>query len=102
LAVAYESMAHVEEQEGRISFALDVLGKATDAWEQCDPPQLAELARNLELRAELSEQLRLHVDANHLRKQARHVAAAAEDQARVVETPEVDTPTIETIETPTI
>jgi tetratricopeptide (TPR) repeat protein len=102
LAVAYESMAHVEEQEGRISFALDTLGKATQAWEACDPPQLQELARNLELRAELSEQLRLHVEANHLRKQARHVAAAAEDQARADQTPTVETPTIETIETPTI
>ena len=85
--MAYESLAHVEEQDGRISFALDALGNATEAWEQCDPPQLAELARNLELRAELSEQLRLQVDANHLRKRARHVAAEAEDQARAAETP---------------
>ena len=102
LAMAYESLAHVEEQEGRISFALDALGKATEAWEVCDPPQLQELARNLELRAELSEQLRLHVDANHLRKQARHVAAAAEDQAKAAEMPAIETPTIETIETQTI
>ena len=94
LAMAYESLAHVEEQEGRISFALDALGKATDAWEVCDPPQLDALARNLELRAELSEQLRLHVDANHLRKRARHVAAAAEDQARADEMPTIEAPTI--------
>jgi len=94
LAVAYESLAHVEEQEGRISFALDVLEKATDVWEKCDPPQLKELARNLELRAELSEQLRLHVDANHLQKRARHIAAAAEDQATVEATPTGETPTI--------
>jgi tetratricopeptide (TPR) repeat protein len=86
LAVAYESMAHVEEQDGRISFALEALGKATDAWEVCNPPQLQELARNLELRAELSEQLRLHVDANHLRKRARHIAAEAEDLAKAAET----------------
>jgi len=102
LAMAYESLAHVEEQEGRISFALDALGKATEAWEVCDPPQLAELARNLDLRAELSEQLRLHVDANHLRKQARHVAAAAEDQATADQTQDIETPIIETIETPTL
>jgi len=81
LAVAYESLAHVEEQEGRVSFALDELAKAAEVWEKCDPPQLPELARNLELRAELSEQLRLYVDANHLRKWARHVLATAEDQA---------------------
>jgi len=82
LAVAYESLAHVEEREGRISFALDELERATEAWEQCDPPQLDELARNLELRAELSDHLRLRVDANHLRKRARHVAASAEDQTQ--------------------
>jgi tetratricopeptide (TPR) repeat protein len=81
LAVAYESLAHVEEREGRVSFALDELAKATKVWEKCNPPQLEDLARNLELRAELSEQLRLRVDANHLRKQARHILAAAEDQA---------------------
>jgi tetratricopeptide (TPR) repeat protein len=102
LAVAYESLAHVEEQEGRISFALDELAKATEVWEACDPPQLAELARNLGLRAELSEQLRLHVDANHLRKRARHIAAAAEDQATADETQTIETPVIETIETQTI
>ena len=102
LAVAYESMAHIEEQDGRISFALDQLAKATEAWEQCDPPQLENLARNLELRAELSEQLRLHVEANHLRKQARHAAAAAEDLARAADSPAIETPTIETIETPTL
>jgi tetratricopeptide (TPR) repeat protein len=89
LAVAYESLAHVEEQEGRVSFALEELAKATEVWEKCDPPQLENLARNLELRAELSEQLRLHVDANHLRKRARHIAAAAEDRATTVETPTI-------------
>ena len=81
LAIAYESLAHVEEREGRVSFALDELEKATKVWEKCDPPQLEDLARNLELRAELSEQLRLRVDANHLRKRARHMLAAVEDQA---------------------
>lgn len=81
LAVAYESLAHVEEREGRISFALDELGKAGEAWENCDPPQLEDLARNLELRAELSDLLRLRVDANNLRSRARHAAAAAEDRA---------------------
>jgi tetratricopeptide (TPR) repeat protein len=81
LAVAYESLAHVEEREGRVPFALHELEKATEVWENCDPPQLEELARNLELRAELSEHLRLRLEANDLRKQARHVAASAEDHA---------------------
>lgn len=80
LAVAYESLAHVEEREGRISFALNELERATNIWEKCTPPRLEELARNLELRAELSDHLRMRVEANHLRKQARHIAAAAEDQ----------------------
>jgi tetratricopeptide (TPR) repeat protein len=82
LAVAYESLAHVEEREGRVPFALDEIEKATKVWESCDPPQLAQLARNLELRADLSDHLRLRVEANHLRKRARHVIAAAEDQAQ--------------------
>jgi tetratricopeptide (TPR) repeat protein len=86
LAVAYESLAHVEEREGRVSFALDELGKATTVWEKCDPPQLEDLARNLELRAELSEQLRLRVDANHLRKRARHIVAEAQDQTATADT----------------
>jgi len=81
LAMVYESLAHVEEREGRVSFALDELEKAAQVWEKCNPPQLEELARNLELRGELSEQLRLRVEANHLRKQARHVLAAAQDNA---------------------
>jgi tetratricopeptide (TPR) repeat protein len=81
LAVAYESLAHVEEREGRMSFALDELERATKVWEKCDPPRLEDLARNLELRADLSDHLRLRVEANHLRKQARHLAAAAEDHA---------------------
>jgi len=81
LAVAYESLAHVEEQEGRVSFALAELEKATKIWEKCDPPRLEDLARNLELRAELSEQLRLRVEAEYLRKRARHMLAAADDLA---------------------
>jgi hypothetical protein len=79
--VAHESLAHIEEQEGRTSFALEELEKATRVWEQCNPPHLEELARNLEFRADLSEHLRLRVEANHLRKQARHIAAMAQDQA---------------------
>jgi hypothetical protein len=79
--MAYESLAHVEEREGRMSFALDEMEKAARVWEKCNPPQLEDLARNLELRAELSDHLRLRVEANLLRKQARHISAAAQDQA---------------------
>lgn len=83
LAMAYESLGLVEEREGRIAFSLAALEKATQIWEACDPPKSEELVRNLELRAELSDQLRLRAEANHLQKVARHVRAAAED--RVVE-----------------
>ena len=62
---------------------LEELEKATKVWEQCNPPHLEELARNLEFRADLSDHLRLRVEANHLRKQARHIAAMAQDQASV-------------------
>ena len=86
LAMAYESLAHVEEREGRMSFALDEMEKAARIWEKCNPPRLEDLARNLELRAELSDHLRLRVEANLLRKQARHMAAAAQDQAAGTET----------------
>jgi len=86
LAVAYESLAHVEEREGRISLALDELERATKVWEACNPQELEALSRNLEFRAELSDQLRLRVEANHLRKRARHLAAAAEDQAATGQT----------------
>lgn len=81
LAMAHESLAHVEEREGRVSFALDEMEKAARIWEKCNPPQLEDLARNFELRAELSDHLRLRVEANLLRKQARHLSAAAQDQA---------------------
>ena len=60
-------------------------GKRPKSGKKCNPPQLEDLARNLELRAELSEQLRLRVDADHLRKRARHILAAAEDQAAASE-----------------
>jgi tetratricopeptide (TPR) repeat protein len=80
LAVAYESLAHLEEREGRMPFALDELEKATQAWEECDPPRSQELARNLELRAEISDHLRLRVDAGRLRKRARHAVASAQDE----------------------
>ena len=40
-----------------------------------------DFARNLELQAELLDHLRLRVEANHLRKRARHLVAAAQDQA---------------------
>jgi len=65
---------------------LDELERATKVWEKCHPPRLEELARNLELRADLSDHLRMRVEANHLRKQARHLAAAAEDHAAGTQT----------------
>ncbi|HEY2846112.1 MAG TPA: tetratricopeptide repeat protein [Bryobacteraceae bacterium] len=85
LAIAYESLAHVEEREGRVSFALNELERAAKIWEKCTPPRLEEWSRNLDLQADLSEHLRLRVEANILRKKARHLQAAAEDQAALPE-----------------
>jgi len=81
LAVAYETLAHVEEREGRVSFALNELERAAKIWEKSKPQHLEEWSRNLELQADLSDHLRLRVEANLLRKKARHVQAEAEDQA---------------------
>jgi tetratricopeptide (TPR) repeat protein len=91
LAVTYESLAHVEEREGRVSFALDELERAAQVWERCDPPRLEELARNLELRANLSDHLRMRVEANHLRQKALHLAATAEDCAMGNQIPHAST-----------
>lgn len=88
LAVAYESLAHVEEREGRVSFALNELERAAKIWEKCQPPRLEELSRNLELQADLSDHMRLRVEANLLRKKARHIHAAAEDAAVAGAAPE--------------
>ena len=81
LAVAHESLAHVEEREGRISFALRRTRESRQSLGKMRSAAAGRVARNLDLQADLSEHLRLRVEANLLRKKARHLQAAAEDQA---------------------
>jgi hypothetical protein len=75
LAVAYETLAQVEEGLGRISFAVAEMEKAAKAWEKCVPARVQELARNLDYRADLLDQLRQRREADWLRKQAAELLA---------------------------
>jgi len=68
LAVAHETMAHVEECSGRYPEAIADLALAGAVWESCGPERVTELVRNLERRAELLEQLRRKGDAGWLRQ----------------------------------
>jgi uncharacterized protein HemY len=70
LAVAYETLAQIEERSGRVSFATVELGKAAVVWEKCGAARRKELARNLEYQADLLDSLRQRREANYLRKRA--------------------------------
>jgi cytochrome c556 len=70
LAVAYETLAQVEEKMGRVSFALEELEKACNVWDKCGSERVRELSQNLEYRADLLDQLRQRVEANWMRKKA--------------------------------
>ncbi len=69
LAVAYETLGQVEELSGRFHDAIRELDRAGKVWEKC-PGRTAELAANLEYRAELLLQLRRKREATWLREQA--------------------------------
>jgi tetratricopeptide (TPR) repeat protein len=71
LAVAYETLAQVEESSGRHFSALRELEQAAKVWEKCRPARIRELVRNLEYRADLLEVLRRPRDAAWLRDSAR-------------------------------
>jgi tetratricopeptide (TPR) repeat protein len=70
LAIAYETVAHVEECSGRYPEAIAELARAGKIWELCGPDRVRELIDNLEHRAELLDQLRKKSDANWLRQRA--------------------------------
>jgi tetratricopeptide (TPR) repeat protein len=76
LAVAYETLAAIEERSGRPNEALVELAKAAKEWESCGPERAAELATNMEYRAELLDQLRKKDSAKWLREKAAEVRAA--------------------------
>ena len=69
LAVAYEALAQVEELSGRFHDAVRELERAAKVWEKCQDRK-AELAANLEYRAELLDQLRRKRESMWLREQA--------------------------------
>ncbi len=75
LAVAYETLAQLEETGGRYHCAVRELANASKVWEKCGSSRARELARNLEYQAELLEQLRQVREAGWLRKRAEKVLA---------------------------
>ena len=75
LAVAHETLAQVEEFSGRFRDAVRELDRAGKVWESL-PEKTAELAANLEYRAELLEQLRRKPEAMWLRERAASLARA--------------------------
>ena len=68
LAVAYETLAHVDECSGRYLEAIAELARAGKVWENSGRP--TELAVNMEHRAELLDQLRKRGEASWLRERA--------------------------------
>jgi hypothetical protein len=76
LAVAHETLAQVEESSGRFHDAARELDRAGKVWEKC-PGRTAELAANLEYRAELLDQLRRKREAAWLRERASTLSRAA-------------------------
>jgi tetratricopeptide (TPR) repeat protein len=76
LAVAHETLAQIEENSGRFHDAVRELDRAEKVWEKC-PDRTAELAANLEYRAELLDQLRRKREASWLRERAASLSRAA-------------------------
>jgi tetratricopeptide (TPR) repeat protein len=76
LAVAYETLAQVEEFSGRFHDAVRELDRAGRVWEKC-ANRNTELAANLEYRAELLDQLRRKREAAWLRERAAALTRAA-------------------------
>ena len=75
-AVALETLAQVEELSGHFHDAVRELDRAGKVWENCQG-RSAELAANLEYRAELLDQLRKRKEATWLREQAARLAGRA-------------------------
>jgi tetratricopeptide (TPR) repeat protein len=67
LAIAHETIAHVEECTGRYPEAVAELAVAGKIWEQCGEDHVLQLVENMEHRAELLDQLRKKGEAHSLR-----------------------------------
>jgi tetratricopeptide (TPR) repeat protein len=70
LAVAYETLAHIDEYSGRYNDALTELARAAKIWESCGPERTGELVTNMEYRASLLDQMKKKDSANWLREKA--------------------------------
>jgi tetratricopeptide (TPR) repeat protein len=81
LAVAYETLSHVEECSGRYLEAVAELARAGKVWESCGDARRMELAENLEHRAELLDQLRKRSEASWLRERAAELTQGARAQS---------------------
>ena len=77
LAIAYETVAHVNECSGRYLEAIAELARAGKVWEACGAERVRELTDNLEHRAELLDMLRKRGEAEWLREKAAELSAAA-------------------------
>jgi tetratricopeptide (TPR) repeat protein len=77
LAVAYETLAHIDEYSGRYNDALAELARAAKIWESCGPERTSELVTNMEYRASLLDQLKKKDSANWLREKAAAARAGA-------------------------
>jgi tetratricopeptide (TPR) repeat protein len=82
LAVAYETLAYVEECLGRYPEALAEMARACKVWESCGPERTMERAENVKHRAGLLDQLRKRNEAAWLREKADELMAPAAEQAR--------------------
>jgi len=77
LAIAHETVAHVEECSGRYQEAVEALARAGKIWELCGAERITELADNLVRRAELLDQLRKKGEAAWLRERAKALTGAS-------------------------
>jgi len=77
LAVAYETLAHIDEYSGRYNDALAELARAAKIWESCGAERTPELVTNMEYRASLLDQMKKKDSANWLREKAAAARAGA-------------------------
>lgn len=77
LALAYETIAHVEEYSGRYQEAVAELARAGKVWELLGESRRQEFVENLEHRAELLDQLRRKGEAGWLRERITQLNGAA-------------------------
>lgn len=70
LATAYETLALLEENSGRLHDALLRLARASEVWEHLQPAHVHELVRNLECQAQILDRLHQAADAAFVRDRA--------------------------------